>query len=291
MLDLNLIEEILFYNKPHLLEISNIDSVLEWDDVNKLLGSGLLDYPRIRVANSDNEYSKNYDGFIRYNFSDRGEKQAWVVPGVIYKNLRDGCTVIIDRCETYFPKVKEIVEKVESSLSCQAWANLYISPRGCSGFKCHFDDHDVLAIQVHGRKLWKIYEPTHSSPNRGDKSFYLQPPHGKAYAQEQLNSGKVIYVPYGYWHAVETLSPLSLHISIGLDFPRRLDMIGLIRMELAKDKYFRDRLACSTSSKDFKQRCIEAIDNMDIDEMIHRLQQKNIGRRGFDIYGTLGGEE
>ncbi|MGK3325813.1 JmjC domain-containing protein, partial [Escherichia coli] len=44
----------------------------------------------------------------------------------------------------------------------------------------HFDNHDVIAVQIEGIKKWKVYNPTYSYPLEDERSFdYLPPNFGK----------------------------------------------------------------------------------------------------------------
>ncbi|SDI00454.1 Cupin superfamily protein [Pseudomonas flavescens] len=271
------------HSQPYKFNHIEVDQLVTWENTNTLLSSGVLDYPRIRIACAENEYSKSYSGFLRYAYSDRGEKLAKIIPGVLYKNLALGGTIIIDRCEAFFPTVNTLVKEISEMLGCRSWANLYISAKGSSGFSCHFDDHDILAIQIYGTKQWTIHEPTYQSPNRGDKSFHLPPPRGKPLKIEILPSGGGIYLPSGYWHNVETLSDLSLHVTIGMDFTRRLDVMRLIANELAANSFFRGRLEAHDGNE-LKQRLIEAIENLDAKLLTSKIfEQANIGEHELKL--------
>ncbi len=253
---------------PHSFDAIK-EPIIRWSDINSLLSSGLLDYPRIRIISAGNEYSKAYSGFLRYSCSDRGERLSKIIPGALYKTMRMGGTIIIDRCEAFFPQARSLVSQISAELGCHAWANLYISPKGSSGFGCHFDDHDVLAIQLYGDKSWTIYDPTYQSPIRGAKSFHFPPPKGTPLRTEILTSGKGIYLPSGYWHNVETISNSSLHITIGMDFPRRSDILQLIYDELAGDSFFREPLT-QEEDCEFKDKIVEATKKIDIKTLIKK---------------------
>lgn len=253
------------------------ERIASWTEVNDMLGSGLLEYPRIRIANLENPYTKAFCGFSRTSLSERGGKLSRLIPAMIYKSIQDGCTIIIDDCGDFLPGVKQLAAEVQENFGCQAWANLYISPNGKSGFGCHFDDHDILAIQLDGSKTWTIHSPTYHAPDRGDKSFHLPKPNGKPLTIESMNVGEAIYLPFGYWHDVETTSEISLHVTIGMDFVRRADVIQQIAREAVKDKFFRDKLDLAHISEEassVKKRLIASIERTDFEEILSRLQNR-----------------
>ncbi|QOT81057.1 JmjC domain-containing protein [Cupriavidus basilensis] len=268
--------------RPYIFESPATEEITTWSEINSLLSSGIIDYPRVRIIGANNEYSKSYSGFLRYSFSERGERRPQLVPGVIHKTMRDGCAVIIDRCEAFLPGVRSLVSEISSTLCCQAWANLYVSPKGPSGFGCHFDDHDIFAIQIHGSKRWSIHPPTYHAPNRGDKSFHLTSPKGKPLREHVLSAGDGLYLPFGYWHDVETVTEISMHVTIGLDFARKLDAFELIYDELAKDRFFRDKIDYSNTlveAREFKDRLVEAIRDLEMESFLSRLREQRLDKR------------
>lgn len=258
-------------HRNHLLlpNIAN-EEIVGWGDINSLLESGLLDFPRVRVSSAKNPYTKGYMGFLKYSSDPRGGRYATISPELFYRALNDGCTVVIDGCQSYFPKVFELTKILKEELGCRAWANLYISLKSATSFGCHFDDHDVISVQLYGKKIWNIHNPTYPNPNRGDKSFYLSPPTSPPIASEHLLEGHALYLPCGYWHDVETLSEHSLHITFGLDFPRKLDIIRSTLNHLAKQEFFREPIDESTTTSDiyiFRETLLNAIRNIEFEEV------------------------
>lgn len=270
------------HSKPHKFDSIQTSDIVSWDEFNSLLSSDLIDYPRIRILTPNNPYSRSYNGFLSYSLSARGERRPRLVPGVLCKIMRDGGTIIIDDCTPFFPGVNALTKRISTTYRCHTWANLYISPRGQSGFGCHFDDHDVLAVQLYGEKRWKIYTPTYIAPNRGDKSFHFQTPKGKPLAEHTLAPRSGLYLPVGYWHEVETITDISMHVSIGMDFPRRLDALEPLSNELAKDRFFRERIDCSMATveaQELKARLIEAIRDLDMQRLVQNLHEQRPEKR------------
>ncbi|MCO8610281.1 hypothetical protein KGP95_11085 [Burkholderia multivorans] len=257
--------------RPYRLGTVAHHGLPNWNNLNALLGSGLLDYPRIRIISTNEKYSDGYSGFIRYSSNPRGGRLATIMPDVLERALDDGCTIIIDGCQDYFPSVLTLTNEIECSLNCQAWANLYISGQSGTSFGCHFDDHDIISVQLFGEKRWHIYNPTYLSPNRGDKSFYLDPPTGAPDVIEHLPTGSSLYVPSGYWHNVQTISPYSLHVTIGLDFLRNMDIARAMINRLGLDERFRgvaNFLPYSPKSYVLREDLVNAIREIDFDACI-----------------------
>ncbi|QTO43082.1 JmjC domain-containing protein [Burkholderia latens] len=272
--DLEFFTKHVLHMHPHLLGPVMRQNLPNWSTVNALLESGLLDYPRIRISSADTEYPRGYCGFLRYSSNPRGGRFATIMPDLLYRALDDGCTIIIDGCQDYFPPVLALTTEIEHILKCQSWANLYISAQSGTSFGCHFDDHDIISVQLSGEKRWHIYNPTYISPNRGDKSFYLDPPTGSPDLLENLRTGSSLYLPSGYWHNVQTISAHSLHITFGLDFPRKLDIIHAIANQLGLSEIFRGTINFDSDSADFyifRENIINAIREIDIEECMKNV--------------------
>ncbi|MGX9522953.1 JmjC domain-containing protein [Vibrio mediterranei] len=214
-----------FQVKPQLLKYELHESLVDWDDINRLLEKDIIDYPRIRLANNNNELARGYKGFVSHTLSVTGEKSPHVNRYRLYKALQDESTLIIDRCQAYFPKVESLVEQFSRLLKCRASANLYATWASTPSFGVHFDNHDVIAIQIEGSKLWEIQHPTHPYPMLSEKSFDFEPPLGAPDFKMVTEPGQAIYVPAGYWHNVKSQSERSLHISFPIIRPRKIDVI------------------------------------------------------------------
>ncbi|MBR8180032.1 MULTISPECIES: JmjC domain-containing protein [Burkholderia] len=280
--DLNFFIKHVLHIRPHQLGAVMQKDLPDWNAVNALLESGLLDYPRIRISSADMEYARGYCGFIRYNSNPRGGRFATIMPDFLYRALDDGCTIIIDGCQDYFPSVLSLTAEIEHILKCQSWANLYISTQSATSFGCHFDDHDIISVQLSGKKRWHIYKPTYISPNRGDKSFYLDPPTGSPDHLENLPTGSSLYLPSGYWHNVETVSPHSMHITFGLDFPRKLDIVHAIANQLGLNDIFRGAVNFDPDSPDFyifRENIINAIREINLEECMKNAIEIHKKRR------------
>lgn len=265
------------HKQSHFFEQLHDANLISWEEVNSLFDSGLIDYPRIRLANASNEYTKSYNGFLRYSYSERGERVARIIPGVLSKALGSGATIILDQCEAFFPQVKALTLAAAAELGCGAWANLYISPKGNSGFGCHFDDHDVLALQIYGEKRWTVHPPTYRAPSRGDKSFHLPPPKSTPLSIEILRAGNALYLPFGYWHNVETLTEISLHVTIGLDFARRSDVMQSLTSSIGEIAFFREKILgtdLASEAEQIKMQLLSAVEDIDILTILGQLKKR-----------------
>lgn len=137
-----------------------------------------------------------------------------------------------------------------------------------------------------------MHAPTYQSPSRGDKSFHLPAPNSEPVTEFVLSAGDGLYLPFGYWHNVETVSDISMHVTIGLDFARRLDILMLISDELTSDSFFREKIDYSmieAEALDLKERLVESIRRLDMEVFLARLRAQHLdGGACFDFPTFLG---
>jgi hypothetical protein len=95
-------------------------------------------------------------------------------------------------------------------------SNIYLTPPAAQGFRTHFDAHDVLVLQVTGRKRWRVWDgqplpwPTRNTPWDGQTK-----PEGEPHVMV-LEPGDALYVPRGVMHDAATEpGEASLHITLG----------------------------------------------------------------------------
>ncbi|MFZ8321252.1 hypothetical protein ACO1LD_13685, partial [Staphylococcus aureus] len=97
------------------------------------------------MANDNFPEIRGYKGFIRYTYSQTGDRTPHINRHQLYKCLRDGATLIVDRCQSFFESVDESRLWLSKELECTCSANLYAAFTATPSFGLHFDNHDVIA--------------------------------------------------------------------------------------------------------------------------------------------------
>jgi bifunctional lysine-specific demethylase and histidyl-hydroxylase MINA len=77
----------------------------------------------------------------------------------------------------------------------------------------HYDDHDLLVVQLRGTKRWHVSSGPSELPNTW-KSIPHSPPALGPHDSFEVRPGDVVYLPRGTWHSVDS-EDKSLHLSIG----------------------------------------------------------------------------
>jgi hypothetical protein len=134
---------------------------------------------------------------------------------VLTERLRQGATLILDAANELSPPLQALCAGLAADFTCSSQANLYACWGTSQGFDVHWDDHDVLIIQVEGRKHWRLHGATRAWPSRRD--LHAEHPRPTEPVEELvLEPGDLLYLPRGYWHAAVGLGEPTLHLTVGL---------------------------------------------------------------------------
>lgn len=171
----------------------------------------------------------------------------------------DGMAMDLRNIERWFAPAQSWLEQLRAELSlehiptkasaCQA----FVSPAGTGVFK-HFDNREVFAIQIMGRKRWRIARnealpmplmphsvgnPVHMF-NASASPAALASPEMPADATEiVLEPGAVLFVPRGYWHDTHALED-SLSFSMNVRAPTWVELFAdRVTAELGRRPHWR----------------------------------------------------
>ena len=93
-------------------------------------------------------------------------------------------------------------------VACRSWqwwarervqVNTYLTTQDTSGFTLHWDDHDVIIVQLAGEKSWDVRTPSRPVPIYRDAAPNSEPSNEHVWSGT-LTAGDVMHIPRGYWH-------------------------------------------------------------------------------------------
>ena len=136
-----------------------------------------------------------------------------------------GATIVLQALHLHWHPAALYCRGLERELGFPVQANAYATPASAQGFAVHHDTHDVFVLQVAGTKRWRIYEPVVElplttqrwSPDLGDP--------GQPIEELTLQPGDTLYLPRGWPHEAVAQEDDTLHLTIGLHPPTRLDAL------------------------------------------------------------------
>ncbi|MGE7437168.1 MULTISPECIES: cupin domain-containing protein [Kitasatospora] len=200
--------------KPLLVERNDQDfysGILTLDDVDQLLllsGPG-LDCIRVVVEGKETPVAELGSG--------RGRNGKTTALEVLYERYRTGSTLVLNALERRWAPIARLSAALSTELSARIQANVYLTPGGSArGFNPHYDTHDVIILQIHGTKQWRLYKSDYELPTQ-DRPY----DHHSTTAPEvdrtiDLQPGSLLYLPRGTVHAATSTDTASLHITLGI---------------------------------------------------------------------------
>ena len=179
--------------------------ILPWAELNHILEWHPPPQPQLRIFQEGvmqdlRRYIDGPVGALKLN------------AGGLITLLAQGASMILDAVQEVAPGVADLADSMEESLSCVCAANLYAGWRSQRAFDVHWDAHEVLVLQLSGRKRWQVFAPTRLHP-LGDDIEKAPQPTAPPIWEGILNDGDLLYLPRGFWHVAYPLDEPSLHLS------------------------------------------------------------------------------
>ncbi|RVU35429.1 hypothetical protein EOE67_13715 [Rheinheimera riviphila] len=176
-------------------------------------------YSKEKLTESD--YIETY-----FNF---GAYRKRIVPHKLSQLIQDGASVVLNKMQNKCSIISDICQMFSKYTGCLTNANSYAARGGCGTFNMHWDSHDVYAVQLIGKKRWKIYPPTFIDPLPHQKSKNYPERPTEPCLDIILEAGDILYIPRGWWHdAIPLDNQDTFHIAIGV-FPNTvLDFLSWV---------------------------------------------------------------
>ena len=223
--------------------ISSIETALGWSGAEKLgkgfargsvddptLTSGLLtpnrlldmvmrrslDRPQFRCFQKGDEVHPAI--YYTDTVSPRGQSVSMVNMRSLGRLLREGATLILDQANVFDPTM-EVACRALQWWSCErVQVNAYLTTNDAAGFPLHWDDHDVVIVQLAGEKEWEVRSASREVPMYRD-SAPNNTPSNEIIWSGVMRTGDVMHIPRGHWHQATRSgsgSGNSLHVTFGI---------------------------------------------------------------------------
>ncbi len=222
---------------------------------------------------------------------------GFVDPVRVVRHFSEGSTAVLPGLQKRLPNLAAYCRALETVFCVDLQTNIYFTPDNAQGFRTHYDSHDVIVLQVHGSKTWKIYESPLELPLRSQAFSPEGFVPGKLIDTFVLHAGDMAYVPRGVVHDAIATEEISLHITTGLLTQTWLDLMVEAIAELAlDDPAFRraippghanpgfDRTGARQTFRDLLAR---AADKIDPDRTLDGFAEEFRRRRGPVVPGQL----
>ena len=216
------------FKRPLLVrgDAGKFENLFTWQSLNRILSYSRHDALRVHLDQVG--VSPDQLTFTHEAVNVRGERIPRIDAGLLYERLRGGATLVVDAVNDVDPQVARLSEELAAKLSARrATTVLFASFGHTPGFAIHWDNRDVYALQVEGRKRWSVFEPSVVAPlDRGDQHTPGGGEPGALFWEGTLERGDMLYVPRGWWHEVTSEDTPSLHLILGFGPVTALDYLS-----------------------------------------------------------------
>ncbi|MFI1799890.1 JmjC domain-containing protein [Streptomyces sp. NPDC020379] len=175
-----------------------------------------LSNPQVRVFQHGDELHPNK--YLSPQVTRRGQSLSMVNMLRLGRLLSAGATLVLDQTNVFDPTME---------VTCRAWqwwsrervqANVYLTTGDAAGFDLHFDDHDVLVLQLSGEKGWEVRGSSRPYPLFRDSDRNDEPSEDILWAGT-MREGDIMHIPRGHWHRAtrvgQGVDGHSLHVTFG----------------------------------------------------------------------------
>ena len=218
------------------------DDLLALDDVDRILSTTAPRVPLFRMVKDGrplppSAYTKS--GRIgSMPLSDLAD------PGRIFDQFAGGATIVLQGLQRYWAPLTAFTRDLELFLTHPVQVNAYLTPPASRGLGVHHDTHDVFVLQVHGRKLWQVWDAAVPFPLGHQTKL---PPGAEApteapLVEAELAPGDCLYVPRGFRHAARTAETASLHLTVGMLTYNWNDLLREVLDLATEETWFREGL-------------------------------------------------
>jgi len=214
-------------------------SFFDWRALNQLLTNCRWAYPRFRLVKDGYDlppgsYSSPGPSGMDYavlSFRD------------VVRHIKEGASLVVDAVDEIWPPARRLAESLERTLGEYVKINAYASWTREPGFDHHWDDHDVIIVQIFGSKRWSLFGEGRRFPLRRDvEPNITSPSAAPAKLTVDVKAGHVLHVPRGYWHSVSTVEAPSLHLTLGITQKTAIDYLHWVADHFTSNEFMRRSL-------------------------------------------------
>ena len=145
--------------------------------------------------------------------------------------VASGGSLVLRRAEDIFEGLRSVCRSIQRATGAHVNANVYVSHGNDSGLGLHWDEHDVLAVQLAGTRRWVVRHNQSDAPLRERMIARGLPPVpptgvGDVASDSVVCPGDALLIPRGCHHEVVSTDELSVHVSFGFTYPIGLGVVG-----------------------------------------------------------------
>lgn len=213
------------------------DAFVEWlfspQRLFDLLASCPLAPPQLRVVRSGGDLDSR--SFMAW----RPQRPARADTSKLSRLLNEGATLVLNFANELDTRLAYACRSLQWWTGETVQVNAYLTTGPTSGFDLHWDDHDVIVVQIAGTKDWDVRCMAGRYPMPGDAEHNPTSPEDSIW-QGTLESRDVLYLPRGQWHvAGRNDDGFSLHLTFAIPRLTGVDWLAWIGHQARDIEAFR----------------------------------------------------
>jgi ribosomal protein L16 Arg81 hydroxylase len=216
-------------------------------DLEDIISTSDLRYPAIRLAKNGTYYPPQ--AYTTDVTLDRLTFNA--VPDVNKISLEygKGATISLPSLHRTWAPLSSLCTRLEEAIDYAVHANVYITPGQAAGFPPHYDTHEVLVLQIAGKKKWLIDEPPLKLPHTSQRFKSADYTPGPRMMEIELVAGDLLYLPRGYVHSTTTSEYHSAHVTLGINVLTWADLASELVPSCVEKEDYRRALPAGFASR------------------------------------------
>jgi ribosomal protein L16 Arg81 hydroxylase len=259
-------------------EPRRFETLLDWDELNYLVASGLYPAEELRLHASMPIPTSFY--------VDQGRLDGAALASL----LERGGQLIFNRLDRYVPRLFRLCHQIAERTGERVTADAIVMS-GMEGARSHVNTDDACVLQIAGSNRWELRSPSTVNPPE-DESVGPPAPSAPSF-DEILRVGDFLFVPAGCSHRCECGVGRSLHVRIALEPLAGRDVVTWLVSQLATDETFNSPLTRYADANAFasheaalKARLIEQVQAWSIADFLAERAAARANEGVVRIQGT-----
>lgn len=259
-----------------------------------------LESPQLRVFQNGTELHP--DRYLASVSTRRGQSKTMARMSNLAKLLAEGCTLVLDSVDTFSSRLEFACQALQWWSHELVQVNVYLTTGTAEGFSLHYDDHDVVVVQLAGEKSWEVRGPSRVAPMYRDVVVENTPSEDILFTGV-LRAGEVMHIPRGFWHqatradhATETAgrglsegnTGYSLHATFGFVQRTGVDYLTWVADRSREHEAFRRDLARTGAVPGLRELVSDLLDTYPEPEYLAARERERPPRRRVNTGGVFG---
>ena len=185
-------------------------NLLDWETMWNLIETGAIPIEQCRITYARQTVPPEF-------YLDDGKLNARRLGALVER----GISILANGLQLHAPTVAAACRDAATQGVRIAGAGAIATTGSSGALSIHYDDRDIIVLQMEGAKRWRIYDSDAVTPAVGDDDIARVRPRASPLLDQRLQPGDLLYLPAGYWHECENEASRSLHVGLFVNPPRR----------------------------------------------------------------------